>query len=72
MSRPNKQICPICKGTGSIKKSFSNFEKKTEIADKHSIAYMLRESGYSIREIMKFLGYKSPNTIQSILKGNNL
>lgn len=68
MNKSNKQTCPICKGVGSIKKPTSNSDKKAEIAEKHSIAYMLRESGYSIREIMKFLDYKSPNTVQSILK----
>lgn len=58
--------CPICKGIGRLESPFS--KKKSEARDKHSIALMLREEGYSIRQIMRFLDYKSPNTVQEILK----
>jgi hypothetical protein len=62
--------CPICNGSGRIEFPYS--KTKSDVADKHSVALMLREAGYSIRQIMRFLDYKSPNTVQEILKGERI
>lgn len=66
----NKKIqCPVCRGTGHIEAP--NLRNEDEVTAKHRIAAMLREDGYSIRQIMRFLGYKSPSAVQFILKRGN-
>ena len=54
--------CPICKGTGKIEKPFHSY------ITKRIMARLLKKEGYSIRQIMKFLDYKSPQSIQGLLK----
>jgi len=41
--------------------------KQKNISEKSEIAKQLKNKGYSIREIMKILGYKSPRSIQVLL-----
>jgi hypothetical protein len=60
--------CPICKGTGELKEPHARWVGK--VADKKVMAILLRKEGYSIRQIMKFLEYKSPESVQSLLKTN--
>ena len=53
----SKCICPACNGTGKvIRKKDKHFIKRDAIKK-------LQDDGYSIREIMKQMGYKSPSTI---------
>lgn len=59
--------CPVCKGDGIIKKSQKKYSDKKL---KRECANILREHGYSIREIMKLLGYKSPRAVQYLLTIN--
>jgi len=56
--------CPICKGKGKIENPFHRYIVK------RIMAKMLRKQGYSYRQIMRFLGYKSPRSIQVMLKNN--
>ncbi len=60
--------CPVCKGTGKYKLPHKMKVDSMEI--KKEIAFKLRERGYSIRQIMVALGYKSPLSIQLFLKKN--
>lgn len=53
-------ICPICH-TGEIE----NPKKKDGIK---KVILILRKEGYSVRQIAKFLNFKSPNSIQRLLK----
>jgi hypothetical protein len=42
--------------------------KQKNIKEKSNMAKELRNKGYSIREIMTIMGYKSPRSIQLLLK----
>lgn len=53
--------CPICKGTGKIEEPI-NYEEKAKLNAK--IAKDLIKAGYSFRQAMRIMGYKSPSTIQ--------
>lgn len=59
--------CPVCKGTGKLEDR-SLLNKAKEIERKKNAAIKLREIGYSIREIQRMLGYKSPRSIHLFLK----
>ena len=54
--------CPLCK-IGNI-----NPPNKNQFIVKKKAIYLLRQNGYSIREIMNIMGYKSPHTVQHYLK----
>lgn len=56
-------ICPICKGRGEITPP-----RRKGTPDNRVMAGLLRKEGYSIREIMRFLNYKSPRSVQELLK----
>lgn len=62
--RQMKINCICCKGTGKIDKP----KKQSDLQIKINAAKTLRKAGYSIREIMNLLGYKSPQAIQYILE----
>ncbi len=54
--------CPICKGKGKIK------EPKGKTADnRKKMVKILLKNGFGIREIQRFVGYKSPRSV-SIIK----
>jgi len=61
--------CPVCNGCGMLeppkKKSNSVIEQKIIIVKK------LKENGYSVREIMKIMNYKSPQAVSYLLKKQN-
>ncbi len=59
-----KICCPTCHGTGNIKAP--NLHGKN-MDLKKSVARKLKVDGYSIREIMLIMGYKSPRSIQDLL-----
>lgn len=56
-------ICPVCEGKGQIKK-----EWKLEVKIKK--IKQLKELGFSIREIMRALNYKSPASVQHHLNNS--
>lgn len=53
--------CPICKGTGKIKLPYT--QTTDDVILKKMMAKVLRKEGFSVRQIMKFLGYKSPRSV---------
>lgn len=55
--------CPVCKGKGLI-----SVPARRGTPDNGVMAMLLRDAGYSVREIMRFLNYKSPRSIQVLLK----
>lgn len=57
--------CPICEGAGTLKKPKLNV---SEIELKENATIILKKAGFSYREIMRLVGYKSPRSIQNILK----
>lgn len=66
MDKPKMKCCPMCKGAGKIKepkgKEPARQRRKSEIANQ------LRDDGYTIREIMGYMGYKSTTSVQLLLK----
>jgi len=66
MSGEKKDVCPVCQGTGKFE-----LPAKMKIDSggiKKKLAIELRKKGYSIRQIQVCLGYKSPRSIQLLLK----
>lgn len=57
--------CPICK-KGEIKNPKKWLRKG--LPDKRIMGRLLRKEGYSFREIMRFLGYKSTNSVVKLIK----
>ena len=55
--------CPLCEGTGLVVK-WALIKNTAKIR----IAHALRDEGYSHREIMKMMGYKSPRSISVLLE----
>jgi hypothetical protein len=54
--------CPICKGIGEIE------NPKKGVPNNKIMAELLYREGFSIRQIMRFLGYKSPHSVHELLK----
>jgi len=53
---------------GLLKDKIEPFHSK-DISLKKNIAVKLREDGYSIRQIMQILGYKSPRSVVVLMEG---
>ena len=66
MNKLMKHTCPICNGSGKI--VAPNKMPDNAQAERADIAKRLRERGYSIREIMRLMNYKSPLSITLLLK----
>lgn len=66
MIKENNIICPICNGSGNLPETYSH--RKLRLIDKKVMANLLRDKGYSIREIMRFLQYKSPRSVHELVK----
>jgi hypothetical protein len=63
--RPKNPIqCPVCKGRGEL--IGPHVRHKT--IDNTIMAKLLRDVGYSYRDIRNFLGYKSPRSVALCLK----
>jgi len=58
--------CPLCKGRGKLKMPFRY--KVDRVAMNKVMAKLLRKEGYSIRQIMKYLKYKSTQSVVMLLK----
>lgn len=56
--------CPICKGSGKV--VAPKPEKK--IADKVKQAKSLKKAGFSFREIMQIMEYKSTRSVSYLLE----
>jgi len=56
--------CPMCSGSGVITPP-RNAQKMMD--KKRIAAQLLKDEGYSIREIMRLLHYKSPRSVQVLL-----
>ena len=64
MNKEKEIICPICSGNGKItppKKKYS--ENRKEMAE------VLLNNGFGVREVQRFLKYKSPRSV-SVIKSN--
>jgi hypothetical protein len=58
--------CPTCKGKGELEKPKSTIPARQR--RRSDIANKLRSEGYTIREIMALMGYKSTTSVQLLLK----
>jgi len=56
--------CPVCGGSGSLK------VEETRMGLRRRIAIRLKGDGYTIREIMVFMGYKTPSNVHRLLTKN--
>jgi hypothetical protein len=56
--------CPVCKGSGELIAPHT----RHKTIDNTIMAKLLRDAGYSYRDIMKFLGYKSPRSVALCLQ----
>lgn len=66
--RGRKSDCVACNGTGKINPPKpKNYKKDTDGAMK-SAATIMRDYGYTLREIAETLGYKNPQSIQWLLE----
>lgn len=52
--------CPLCEGCGVV--------SKMPVKLKREKCHKMRELGFSVREIMRALNYKSPRSVQEILE----
>ena len=50
--------CPLCNGSG-----ITEPQQKRTAEEKRKLAVKMRGLGFSFREIMNALGYKSPNSL---------
>lgn len=53
--------CPTCNGKGKIEIAVSYTETH------RPLAHELKNKGYTIRDIAKFLGYKNPGSVSHLL-----
>lgn len=60
-----KQNCVVCKGTGKLPLPY--LKRKNAHINNIIMAKLLHKAGYSLRQIGKFLGYKSPRSIQLLV-----
>lgn len=58
--------CPTCKGHGEIEKPGNTIVSRQR--RRKEIAKTLRSEGYSIREIMALMSYKSTNSVSKLLE----
>lgn len=68
--------CPVCLGKGRIQTPFTTppaagqkpvSKTKERLIRNTIMAKLLREAGYSLREIARFLNYGSPRSVQLCL-----
>lgn len=61
--------CPVCKGHGELDKPEQKVAAR--VRRRKDIANKLRAEGYTIREIMALMGYKSTNSVAVLLDKKN-
>lgn len=59
--------CVACKGKGNIEASDKKNYKSDADGKNRRAAIILRNRNYTLRQIAKILGYKHPQSIQSLL-----
>lgn len=64
MKTKHKINCPVCKGLGKIQEP--QFRKDI-LKQKEKATKILRKSGFSFREIMRIMSYKSPGSVRNWL-----
>lgn len=57
--------CPVCKGSGEVPQAKDTIKSRQR--RRSDIANQLRAEGYTIREIMALMDYKSPNSVAILL-----
>lgn len=63
----NKYIkCPICKGIGELPETKKKDGQR--IIDNKTMIKLLEKEGYSYREIMRFMNFKSTRSVAYYLK----
>jgi hypothetical protein len=60
-----KHKCPVCKGSGEFEYPIHKEADVTEV--NREIAVRLTSQGYSRRQVMRALGYKSVRSVQYLL-----
>lgn len=60
-----KEKCPICKGCGEIE---SPHLKNKALRQKKDVANILHKEGYSMREIMRLMNFKSPHSVDRLIE----
>ena len=63
-ARQHTMDCPVCKGRGKLNPPV---KRKAKAADNRVMAKLLVDAGYSYRETMRFLGYKSSRSIAILI-----
>ena len=61
-----KQRCPICKGSGAITRILDETEEQKK--RRKEIASILREDGFTLREIAALMGYKAHSQVYKLLE----
>jgi hypothetical protein len=64
MKSKERVECPVCLGWGTVDKPKNDTDKQRQ---KERAVKALRKAGFSIREIMKMVGYKSPRSVSLII-----
>lgn len=64
MAEKDKIDCPVCKGSGEVfaPKPVESIDKKIKAAKE------LKKAGFSFREIMKLMNYKSTRSVSYLLE----
>lgn len=60
--------CPICKGSGDIEEPSGRMD---EAKARRVMAKALRAEGYTIRQIMRLIGWKSPRSVMVALEAED-
>jgi hypothetical protein len=63
----NKNRCKACKGEGLLNPPKPNKAIYDTDGENQATAQVLRDYGYTLREIASILGYKHPQSIQHLL-----
>lgn len=65
--RPTRPECPVCHGAGYLAES-AGTKRNERVQFMKGVINKLKVEGYTVREIMVMLGYRSPNTVQYYLR----
>lgn len=58
--------CPVCKGTGVVNPKHNEIDT---VQQKKEFGLFLHKQGFSYRQIMRALGYKSVRSVHLLIKG---
>lgn len=61
----NDKTCPVCRGKGTLPVPFRGIKNQAEL--KKKMAAVLVHNGFSFRQIMKFLAWRSPGSVSRAL-----